>query len=474
MTPTLPPPASVPRPPARAHPPLRSGSALALAWLRGSLHAARFDRQELIASWSSPAAVCTLEAFGPALDAARTELGFGGTEIVLLLEHEAFIHRIEVAPSSSPAAARSYLHARVAREGSGGAVWCAQPMAATRQDATFILHALPTAFWEQLQGILRPRQLELARIFPLSVALQLELDAVAGNDQPILLAAGTDEATTIVVGWAGGRLALARTFFASWCDEPGRVGGEINRSLLYAKQQLGTAVDRIRLFGPEPVEAEVRSRCGEGKEIEAGPADALPWLRAIASLPPGHPGNLLGDRRRQNRRRQLIRGAVAAAGWLGLAWLALAVGNGLAAGRAEQRRFSAVQLEAATLQAESGRLAARNRVGAEDHELLQENEAHRLPPVPARFLAYLGTVLPTDIRLTDFQVEQGRPPVPWSFRISGTLGREGESARDRLAAFQQALEQGPWHAHVSDAPAPPGPAAAGESNFHLEGTLLEN
>jgi hypothetical protein len=443
MTPTLPPPASVPRSPAAApRTRRRSGSCLALAWLRGSLHAARFDRQELVGSWCAPAEVRTLEAFGPALDAARAELGFGGTELVLLLEHEAFVHRIELAPSSSPAAARSYLRARVAREGPGasGAVWCAQRMAATRQDATFILHALPGAFLEQLQGILRARQLGLARIFPLSVALQLELDTVAGPDQPVLLAAGTGEATTIVVGWAGGRLALARTFFASWCDEPGRVGGEINRSLLYAKQQLGTAVDRIRLFGPEPVEAEVRSRCGEGKEIVAGPAAVLAWLQAIAPLPPGHPGNLLGDHRRRNRRREFIRGAVAAAGWLGLAVLALAVGRGLAAGRAEQRRFSAVQREAVPLQAERERLAARNRVAAEDQELLQANAAQRLPAVPARFLAYLGTVLPTEIRLTDFQVETGRPPAPWSFRIAGTLAGEGEAARERLAAFQQTLE----------------------------------
>jgi hypothetical protein len=447
------------------------------------LHAAVFHRRELLASWSSPGDVHSLEEFGPALDLALAELGFAGTDALLLLEHDAFIHRIELAPSSSPGAARSYLQARVAREGRGVGpaeiaadrspfLWCAQRMAATRQDATFILHLLPASFFEQLNQTLRARRLELTRIFPLSVPLQLALDAQAAPGQPLLMAAGAGGATTIVVGWAGGRLAFARTFFASWTDEPARVGGEINRSLLYAKQQLGTAVDRICLFGAEPVEAEVRARCGEGKEIVAGAATPLAWLEAMAPLSPGHPGNLLSDHLRRKRRLRFVRAAMAAVGWLGVAILALTIWQEGAAGRAEATRFAAVQVRAPALQAERDRLAGRNRAAAEDRDLLQEMAARRLPPTAARFLAYLGGTLPQAMRLTDFQVEETGPAASWSFQIAGTLRLDEESARAVVTTLQQQLEQGPWRAHATSSVSVP--AASGESSFSLGGTLLEN
>ena len=267
----------------------------------------------------------------------------------------------------------------------------------------------------------------------------------------MLIAAETAEATTIVVGWGGGRLAFARTLLASWSDEPGRVGGEINRSLLYAKQQLGTIVNTIRLFGDGRSEGEVRTRCGDGREISTGAVGRRSrGCEAVAPLSPWSPGNLLGDHLRRQRRRQCLRAGLAAACWLGLALVAMSAWDNWSAAKAEEGRFEALQAHArCALRAERDRLEARNRQVAEDRNFIAEAAQASLPPIPARFLGIPSPAsMPPEIRLTEFPgAGPGRAATGWSYRLGGTIAGNEDTARTAVAALQQWLEQGPWHAH---------------------------
>jgi hypothetical protein len=463
-----------PSPPAAA--PRRVGAVVGFAWLRHSLQATVFVRQAAVASWTAPGPVRSFEEFEAAVAAALAALGAGGGDAFLLLEQAELRHRTETAPAYSAKAARSYLAARIARQEESGAVlWCAQPTATARQDTSFLLHLLPAAFFERVDRCFAARGLRLSRIFPLAVPLALELLAEEGRSR--LIAVETDGATTIAVA-AEGRLAFARTIEASWSTEAARVGMEVNRSLFYAKQQLGAVVQQVTLLGAGPAIADVRERCGAGREITAGLPCPADWLQRVASLSPRHPQNLLAALRQRQGRQRWARAAVAAAGWMLLVTLATLAWKGREAARADHRRFAALQREEGDLRSERAALLARDRAAERDRVLLEAAaEGHR-PPVPLRTLAGVAGLLPAEIRLTDFQIEWEPKTAAWSFHLGGTIAADEDTARSLVNALQDKIGREPWQAQLSDAertlnplPAVAGEAGPGSFSFTLGGTL---
>ncbi|HEX3728895.1 MAG TPA: hypothetical protein VHV47_03765 [Opitutaceae bacterium] len=470
MSPTLWPAADAATP-APPPPPVR-GRSLIAAWVAGDFRAAVFQHGELGAEWRAPGRVRSLEELEGALDAARAALGSRETDVALLLEHEQFLHRVELAPSLAPAAARTHLQARVARH-AGRPVWAAERMAAVRQDAAYMLHVLPGAFHAELEQILRARRLRLTRLFPLSAPLLQALGGAESGDRPALAAAETGGVTTVVVGWPGGHLAFTRTFRAAWGAETERVSVEVNRSLLYAKQQLGTTVERIRLFGDERAIADIAARCGENREIVGGPLSLRELMVSAAALPSSHPANAVGEHRRRQGRRRLLRTVLIAASWAAVAALGFSAAADWAAWKNETHIFQALQARGAELRAEHAQLMLRQRAATADRRFVAQVEAGRLPPVAARFPAYVGSLLPGSIQLTELRVEWQEAPRHWSFRLAGTVRGGEEEGRAAAAGLQDKLEHGPLRAHVAEG-GPVLTAQPGGFAFNLEGTLFEN
>ncbi len=462
----------------------RSGQTLGIAWLHGSLTAAVFRRQTREGSCTIPRPVHTFEEFGVAVDEVLARLEFAGTEAFLVLEHEQFIHQTEAVPALVDRAARTYLQARLTRQEKdhGRIVWSAQKTISARQESAYLLHLLPVEFFDRLSQVVLARRLELTRILPLVVPLQFGLGSLPGTrNQPVLVAADMGQATAILVGTPEGGVAFARTLRASWSSEPGRVGVEVNRSLLYAKQKLGTVVNRIWLLGGDDATAEVRAKCGESKEITAQPAAPTDWLQAVAGLSPRDPVNLLAGHRQWLHRRGLIRRALGAAGWLGLVLLAAAAWTDMESARAEDRRFARLRTAAPMLRAECDRLTERNREVTRERDFIQQMVNGRVPPVPARFLAYLASLTPAEGQWTDFRVERDDSSGGWSFHLAGAIEADEETARASLGALQRRLETGPFRAHFNEAVrlvtatrTDGGRSPLELQSFNLGGTLFEN
>jgi len=471
------PPASPPAAPAapRAAASRRAGTAVGFAWLRSSLEATAFLRGVAGETWRAPGPVRSFEEFEQAVAAALAALSVAGGDAFVLLEQAELRHRTESAPGSGKAA-RSYLAARVARqeEDGGALLWSAQPTATSRPDASFILHLLPAAFHERLARCLAARGLRLTRVFPLAAPLALEL---ADESRPRLLAVETDGATTVVVA-AGDRLVLARTLEACWTSEAVRVGLEINRSLLYAKQQLGTAVHEVRLLGAAPAVAETRVRCGEGREIVAGRPRPADWLERIAALSPRHPGNLIAPLLQREARQAYLRAALASLGWILTVLFAGILRSENQSAQAEHGHFALLQREAAALRAARDALLAQDRQESQDRTLLRAATGARIPAVPRLTLAGTAAVLPPEIRLTDFRVERDAKTAAWTFRLSGTIEADEDTARTLVAGLQDKMARDPLRAHFAEAeralavlPPAAGSGSPGLIGFTLGGTL---
>lgn len=461
----------------------RSGDTLGIAWVHGAMYVAGFRRQTVNGQWEAAAPVRSLEEFATALDEAILAIKFTGTEIFFVLAHDEFVHQTENAPAFSEKATRQYLRGRVERleQEREPMLWVHQRAAVVKKESNHILHLLPVAFYNKLNEILLARRLDLTRILPLHVPLQLALSTLTETrDMPLLVATEAGSATAVLVGKTGSDILFSRTILESWRNDASRVAVEINRSLLYAKQQFGTNVDFLWLLGRGAAEAqtEIAAKCGKGTDVvveEIGPVD---WLKAVVKLSPRYPVNLVGSFLRQKRRGRFLRRVTVAACWLGFALLGFDTWNSEQAWSAEHARLVTLQANEESLRAERERLVQRNTGVEQQRALVQAVAGDRLPPVAAKFLAYVAATLPREATLTNFTVKWSEEDAAWEFRLDGSLLADPETAGGMTAALRRQLGTGPFRAHIRDTIRAQATIAAGRADaqqpFTLEGVLFEN
>jgi len=409
-----------------------------------------------VGAWESPVAVASLEDFEVGLDSLLQELAFSGTDVFLILEHEQFVHQAELVPPFSESAARAYLRGRVQRyeQEREPMLWVGQRTVSVRKESGYLLHLLPTAFYSRLSSALLTRRLDLTRILPAVVPLQLMLEsAAAAKEQMVLVAAEAGAATTLMVARGDGELLFSRTMLARWETDAARIAVEVNRSLLYAKQQFGAVVDRIELLGSvsDQARADVQARCGPEKKLIVRPTHVSGWLQAVARLSARHPVNLVVGYLGRKRRRQFLRKALLAACWMGLLLMALDFWTDKQTWIQKERELQRLRSHEPELTAERDRLRQRNNQIGRNREIVRVSEEGRVPSVAARFLTYVARVRTPDTQLTDLSAKLDPETGKWIFRLEGRIEGDQETARESLAALQRSLEKSPLHARFNEA-----------------------
>jgi len=493
MTPVETPPEATPAPLAsqpKTKPVIRrmmgrdNGDTVGIGWLHGSFQMAVFRRAKMTGSWSAPEPVKTMAELEKALDDGLQELKFGGTEAFLLLENEQFIHQIESTPPLSDSMARGFLHSKVQRfeKENAAMLWVAQPAGSAKKERSFILHMLSKTFYESVNRMLLERRLDLTRILPLVVPVQRELDRFPiSKGRPVLVAVEAGGATVVMVAKVGEELLFARNILATWSADPGRIGVEINRSLLFTNQQFGTTVDRVWLLGEDNhATAEVNAKCGTGRQITVLPTSPVEWLQSAAKLAPRQPINLVaGHLRRKSRQLSLRRGLLIGA-WVCLALLGVDAWVTAQAWNQEQRQYTELQAYESKMGAERERLLERNKLVEKQRAFVKQVDGDRLPAVPGKFAAYVSSVLPQEIRLTELTVkwEEG---VGWTFRLEGVVEADEETSHEIVASLQRALARSPLRVHSNELPRPAAPVMRNPNlpvpefqKFAVEGGMLEN
>jgi hypothetical protein len=457
---------------------------LGIVWLRGTLHIGVRRQRKTLGTWSATEPVRTVEEFAAALDKALAELKFEGTDTFLVYEGDQFTHQPEAAPTFSASAAKAYLDGRIARyvKERGPVLWVAQPTIGPKEEKAFLLHLMPQSFYNELRRVFLPRRLDLTRILPMIVPLQREMNGFPiARGTPALVAAELGEATIIIVAQSHGPLLFTRTILASLEQAPERVAIEINRSLLYAKQQFNASVDRIWLVTRTGrATEEVTAKCGAGKVVMVLPTQPDEWVANASRVVRNQPVNLIAGYLRRKRHAQFIRYGLIAIGWLTMANFVQHLWQANDAWRVEKQRLLAVQARESELADERDRLQARNQTLERERNLRQHIEDAALPPVPAKVLGYLAGVLPADARLTEFSVRWSAEDAAWLFLCEGVINGDDETARETIDGLKRQLERSPLRVRFNEAQGPAtrmasaGYVGVGQQRFNLEGRLFEN
>jgi hypothetical protein len=284
-----------------------------------------------------------------------------------------------------------------------------------------------------------------------------------------------------MVAKVGEQLLFARNILADWSADPGRIGVEINRSLLYANQQFSQTVDRVWLLGENNRStAEVNAKCGTGRQITVLPTTPVEWLQSVAKLPPRQPVNLVAGYLRRKSQQRSLRRVLLAATWAGLLFLAVDAWSRMVSWRQEKRQYSELSANEAKMNAERERLVERNNGVQRERAFVHKVDDERLPAIPGKFAAIVAGALPDQMRLTDLTVKWDES-AGWTFRLEGTVEADEETAREIVAGLQRQLAGSPLKIHSNDS-ARAVMAIARSANstgpetqrFSFEGGILEN
>src|SRR6266536_2148252 len=126
----------------------------------------------------------------------------------------------------------------------------------------------------------------------------------------VLLAAETGGTTTVLIGRKDGEIYLGRTLNSSWNIYPDRVNVDLNRTILYVKQQFGESVGSICLFGKGAEEHLRVMQASVKVPVALSPTPPSPfyWNEEVQKLPNDDTNNLVSAELLQApQRRRLVK-----------------------------------------------------------------------------------------------------------------------------------------------------------------------
>ncbi len=429
------------------------GQVLSISWLHGEFRAGIIRGGLSSEIWTESRPVRSLDAFAGAVKIARSELNFRGKDVVLVYEDEDFRHQLESIPPASKSVQRRFLKRRVEQyeEESESLLWEHRPALAKKKDHNVILHLLHNETVVQLVRILTRLKLKLTRIVPVLALTQEVVSQSPGSNTDVLLVAmGLGSAVQIVVGRKDGQVYFSRTLLTDWRKDPERVELEINRSLLYARQKFLVSVNQIQLLGEcgKDGRRRLESTLGDSFSIQSKEVEPGFWLTAAAGLPQGGSTGLVAAYHRERRRRLLSRYSL-----LGCCWLIFSVSLFASLDRErdlglQKNRIEVLRQHVESLEVRWESLEKRNERAIRNLRVIREIDRLNHPPIALSFLKFTAHVLPSELRLSEFAIDQQPESEIWKFRLKGVSDANLDTSLNSLRRFEKKLLEGPFEAKI--------------------------
>jgi len=323
------------------------------------------------------------------------------------------------------------------------------------------------------------------RVIPASAILQRQLTQLPLEPNEVaLLAAETGGTTTVVIGRKDGQIYLGRTLGNSWNAHPERINVDLNRTILYVKQQFGAAVGSVWLFGEGaqarlgPIQTTLRL------PVKLSPVQPSPsyWNLEALNVPVEDTNNLIStEQLHAPRRRVFLKVTSMMVGLLAVGALATA-GAVQFVVKDRARQFQKLQTKVEQMQTRRVQLQDRETEFLQQKQFVKVVSDEKVEPVPGWFLGYLGNILPEELLLSHFRLN--REDDRWHVELGGTLqpttNQPAAVLTAAVATLKTSLAEGPFHVRMLSegerrGAATPGasPAApvTGADQFFVEGVM---
>jgi len=426
---------------------------LGLALFRGNLHARVMRGKEVLASWDAPGPLAGLDGLQEALEQVPEQTGFHGESVVIVIASSQLEHQTVKHPPMRERDLEAFLSRKVrhaALEGSRQAWSWHQLHASSKAEHQVALHLLPLQLVHVFLDFCRVRNYQVDQVVPLASAL-----GWSARDLPLepgqwgLVAAEMGSATTLVIADQGGKLALVRelSFGLTDSDSIDRLSKELNRSILFAKQQFGIAVSGLWIAGSiDASTAPVLARAIPDAHFADLPTTDPPafWLKQLVGLDPDIHDNMVPrSLRRLNERRRHLEAAFSVAVAIHIAFVFLLLGLTLISNRSQASlRGSHLDRRMDALHAEKAELESRYSEIAVLQEQSRTIATYDWKAKPGWLLGWIALNIPDELRLTVANIERPVDSSTWQVRLQGIAPRDAAVASNALRAFQDQLQHG--------------------------------
>jgi hypothetical protein len=425
-----------------------------IEWAYGEFRIARLKGKTVVESWKSPRPVTDLDSLSAAMREACDHLDISrGGSVAIAYEDDLHKHEfLEVPPLS-----RSDMRKFVARHVDNN-----KPF---DDPATFRYHSISRGDKKQ-DGVLlhlMPRYvvdavIRICEDFYLTPKLMVPLTEImseyvrsmhSDDDQSLLLIALFDDRTQMVISSASGDILFVRELTYPWSEATEqRLVTDINRTIGFAKQRIGTRIGGAWLIGELATSAKASLCTQIETSLDQDAATKVPefWMTQVAALPLRLESNFVPTLARSSiSYKTFMRTAVAMVGVTAVGAVAFAatveytIVNHLNDQAQIERDIETMRTELARKNAQIESM--QNQKSTLD---LLNVDAFNLP---ALFLSHLGDLVPPDLVLTKAAVT--RSGEGWDISLQGRTTLSLQRVAPELATLQFNLTDDPWHAIIT-------------------------
>jgi hypothetical protein len=425
----------------------------AISWLYGEFRLARFQRGEIVDQWESPTPVESQADLVRALDAAATHVDMNVKgDVTIVHEHDLHTHDYLEVPSMKRRDLEKYLQRRVEQDKSFSekADWCYHQVAHQDGKEGVLLHLLPKRIVQATVSACTTVGLAPKYYVPLTeiVSDYLPTTDVAPESLIVMVACFRSRTEIIVALGDGEALFVRELNYGLDSETTERLISDVNRTLRYARQQLGRSLDTAWFMGE--LDPTVATQLNTGIDIpvyfDEQAADPYFWARWATRLSGKLSANFISALTQRNITVESVRRVAA---WSTAAVIAVSVlmtlfTGGLVAHRADQK--NAIQIRSDEVrdliqQVESKLAAGRLK---QDHLGRLQATSKNLPPL---MLANLSSLTPDEVTLTSVAIE--RAAQGWQVQLKGLVAGDMRESARVLALFEDSLSQPPWRLSLS-------------------------
>lgn len=431
--------------PARTHGKAARRDTLSLAWIDQHLELAAFHKDTQVTPIYSFENIVGIGELGQCLARFIDQTGFRGRQAQCVIDGEPLASATESLPPSKPRQQKLYLRQKARRIEleSKPIIWESQGLASSKKSPKCLMHYISRAELDELARLFQRRQIALTHLTPASSLATKAIKRLLGKiDAPTLVAIRAGAGTKLFAVDSDEQLEFVRALNVEGSGEGERGAIEVNRCLLYARQQFGQPIERLALVGDALTAAResIRQLLGQTVSIVHFQSDQALWLKPIARLAPINLAKEGMLKRRYARLRQAS--VLAAYASLSAACLHYAYGAEQAwkAAKRDIARLSAAESSMESILQTQGEVQAR----AERLErFIANTERLDRPPVERALLAYLSRALPRDLWLQELEIAWNPADQIWNVRLLV----QSESRISEVVAMgrqlQRSLEESP-------------------------------
>ena len=427
---------------------------LGISLIHGHLKALPVVKGQTMGNWEYPGTVDTPEQLRHALSEAIRETNFTGKYVSWLVEDFRMVHQYHLVPPMAGADLDRYLDRMVNQDNTSGEplIWRHRKALKGRERSGLLLDVWPQSLVDEIIQVSQDQGLTPLHLFPLASVFVDQVRFLAAEPTDILLLVTQAAGKIVFVIARGDGMPLFDRYLSAQYDEfrdPKRISGEIIRSILFSKQQLGQQVNHVWVMGEsEQLSAEVLQPFVEIPILQSPiTPDPSYWIWVGMNLSSTHASNFVPKEIRTAPRRKMF-AKVTVAVMVGFVCLSVSM-SGLVEGLVARDQDLQKSLSQQTQALEQKKQTWESRHQALDtqRQWVQQIEALDQPPVVGWFLSTIPNMVPDELVLTSISVDH--TDQQWRIELQGQAPQDFRISSVKLAELEQRLQDSAFQIQIS-------------------------